>query len=502
MRRTDIAHLCRSNLFRRKSRTLLTVLGVTIGCCAIVIMVSLGIGMRESQRRALAEMGDLTVITVSAPQAGHGKAKLDDAAVKDFAKISGVEVAAPKLDLGNYTLKLYAGAGNRYVADWTSVAGIDLANLEKIGYRTLVGKAPATGSVAAAGDVTSKGGTSAAGSFSAGAASSAGGAKPIDVMAGQYLAYGFKDTLKPEGANTVDRYGGEANGGSTASAPPAPFFDPMGQTLTLEVDDGTNKFKVPLKVVGMTGEDYSKGVETSEGVIMGISDLRGIIEKAQGANRKAVPYTSVLVKVSDISKVESVESQIKARGYNTESMESIRKPMEREAQQKQMMLGGLGAISLLVAALGITNTMIMSISERIREIGIMKALGCYVGDIRLLFLSEAGAIGLIGGIAGCVVSFLVSIVLNLASLGSSLGSSLDSSLGAATASPALTAEPFSPEMLWALIVGSDGVSRLSIIPWWLYAFAIVFSVLIGLGSGYYPAGKAVRVSVLEALRTE
>lgn len=77
-------------------------------------------------------------------------------------------------------------------------------------------------------------------------------------------------------------------------------------------------------------------------------------------------------------------------------MESIRKPMEKEAQQKQMMLGGLGAISLFVAALGITNTMIMSISERTREIGIMKALGCYVTDIRIMFLSEAGAIGLIG----------------------------------------------------------------------------------------------------------
>ena len=65
-------------------------------------------------------------------------------------------------------------------------------------------------------------------------------------------------------------------------------------------------------------------------------------------------------------------------GYSTSSMESIREPMEKEARQKQMMLGGLGAISLFVAALGITNTMIMSISERTREIGIMKSLGCYV----------------------------------------------------------------------------------------------------------------------------
>ena len=68
------------------------------------------------------------------------------------------------------------------------------------------------------------------------------------------------------------------------------------------------------------------------------------------------------------------------------------------------MLGGLGAISLLVAAIGITNTMIMSISERTKEIGIMKALGCYVRDIRAMFLMEAGSIGLLGGAGGAGTS--------------------------------------------------------------------------------------------------
>lgn len=493
MRRSDIVSLCRSNLFRRRSRTLLTVLGVTIGCCAIVIMVSLGIGMRASQQKALEEMGDLTVITVSAPQAGHGKAKLDDAAVKEFSKISGVKAAVPKLDLGTYTLKLYAGSSQRYVADWTTVAGIDFANFEKVGYRMVEGAVPATAPSGSSSAVNSS--TSITESM-----------KPITVVAGQYLAYNFKDTLKPEGANTVDRYGLSSSivSSATATAPPAPFFNPMEQPLTLEVDNGTSKFKVPLKVIGTTAEDYSKGMETSDGAIMSLSDLRKIIEKAQGANRKAIPYANVLVKVSDIASVEKVESQIKALGYNTESMESIRKPMERDAQQKQLMLGGLGAISLLVAALGITNTMIMSISERIREIGVMKALGCYVADIRLLFLSEAGAIGLIGGLAGCVISFFVSIILNLASSGSSItsGASFDSTLGATAFSTASAAPPFSPETLWAVIIGSDGINRLSIIPWWLYLFAIAFSVLIGLGSGYYPASKAVRVSVLEALRNE
>ena len=94
--------------------------------------------------------------------------------------------------------------------------------------------------------------------------------------------------------------------------------------------------------------DYSKGSETSDGIILSLSDLRKLLDKAQGNQKKAVPYGSVLVKVRDITQVETVESNIKSMGYSTESMESIRKPMEKEAQQKQMMLGGLGAISRCV----------------------------------------------------------------------------------------------------------------------------------------------------------
>ena len=73
MSRNDIFRMCLQNLMRRKSRTFLTVLGVIVGCCSIVIMVSLGIGMKESQDKLLAQMGDLTIITVNAPQGGAGQ---------------------------------------------------------------------------------------------------------------------------------------------------------------------------------------------------------------------------------------------------------------------------------------------------------------------------------------------------------------------------------------------------------------------------------------------
>ena len=91
--------------------------------------------------------------------------------------------------------------------------------------------------------------------------------------------------------------------------------------------------------------------------------------------------------------VQRVEDYIKSFGYNTNSMESVRKPIQDQANQQQMILGSLGAISLFVAALSITNTMVMSVYERTREIGVMKVLGCSLSDIRGVFLMEAGAIG-------------------------------------------------------------------------------------------------------------
>lgn len=449
MKHEDLLRVCLQNLLRRKSRTILTVLGVLIGCCSIVIMVSLGIGMKESQEKLLSELGDLTIITVTAPQKGHGKKKLDDKLLKEIRALDGVEGVTPKLGFDAYTCRLLAGPGNRYVADWSMLAGLDTAQMDKMGYQLTDGNYPAA---------------------------------PGEVAVGQYFAYNFRDTLRPEGANTINRWDSGMDEDGRLLPPPDAYFDPLKQPLTLEVTgaDGST-FTVPLKAVGAVKEDNAKGYETSDGVMMSVADLQALLKRA--TNGRSTPnstpaYDSVLVKVSGIKQVDPVETAIKNLGYSTESMESIRKPMEKEARQKQMMLGGLGAISLIVAALGITNTMIMSISERTKEIGVMKSLGCYVYDIRVLFLAEAGAIGFIGGVIGSVISFLISLVINLVSLG------------------------FAPENFLPAMLGAEGISRVSVIPPWLYLFALVFSVFIGLGSGYYPANKAVQIPALEAIKSE
>ena len=452
MKTRDLFRLCLLNLRRRKSRTLLTALGVLIGCCSIVIMISIGIGMRESQRAMLAQMGDLTIITVY-PQAGAKAGKtLDAAAVNVMRRLPGVSAVTPRLTSGDVSMTLYAGKDRRYTADYVTVTGMDCTTLNPLGFTLLEGESPLSDGKMAA--------------------------------VGQYFAYAFADTKRPEGYNTVDYYSMYRDDG-TVGEPPKAYFDPLTTDITL-VLTATNGAKtasvtVPVKVSGRMKENYSKGEETSQGMILDAAAYQKLLDRVRREagikTSKTAGYAGVLVKTEDIDRVAETEQSIRKLGFQTTSMESIRKPMEAEARQKQLLLGGLGAISLFVAALGITNTMIMSISERTREIGVMKSLGCFVRDIRAMFLMEAGAIGLLGGLTGSVLSLLLSLLMNIYALRAS-GSALS--------------EAFSQ------MAGAG--SRMSVIPAWLIAFAIAFSILIGLGSGYYPAAKAVRIPALEAIR--
>ena len=182
-----------------------------------------------------------------------------------------------------------------------------------------------------------------------------------------------------------------------------------------------------------------------------------------------------------------MEKGLQDEGYNTNSMTQIREEMQKNVAQSQMILGSLAAISLLVAALNIMNTMTMAIYERTREIGVMKVLGCKLWYIRSMFLAESGAIGLLGGVVGVAISLAISAVLNnLTAIMGLLGGSIDLS-GLSSA--------------FGGFGGMDGMGgKISIIPPWLILLALIFATLVGLVSGIAPAGRAVKISSLEAIR--
>jgi len=174
-------------------------------------------------------------------------------------------------------------------------------------------------------------------------------------------------------------------------------------------------------------------------------------------------YNSVLVKCDSTDSVASVKEAIDAMGYGTSSLQDSLEQAEQQMQQIQYLLGAIGGVSLLVAAIGIMNTMMMSIYERTREIGIIKVLGCRMDNIAELFLTEAAFIGLIGGALGLGISYGLAAIINK-------------------------------------FIGSSGFNAL--IPLWLALGALIFSIAVALVSGLYPAIRAMRLSPLTAIRNE
>jgi ABC-type antimicrobial peptide transport system permease subunit len=183
-------------------------------------------------------------------------------------------------------------------------------------------------------------------------------------------------------------------------------------------------------------------------------------------------YEQVKVKVGNLDLVESVQEQIKNMGFQSYSLLDMLNTMKKTSRTLQAILGGIGAVSLLVAAIGITNTMVMSIYERTREIGVMKVLGADLKDIGTMFLLEAGLIGLGGGALGVAFSYLVSFLLNHLTAG----------------------------FMGGMMGGAPG--QISIITPMLALSAMLFATMIGLAAGYLPARRAMHLSALDAIRAE
>lgn len=457
----DLLSLCLQNLKRQKSRTILTMLGVVVGVCSITVMVSLGIGLNEQSEKSLSSMGDLRVINVysqgmDSPDSTAPNT-LNDESVSSIESIPGVQAVTPKADVWNLQLNLSAGSNQRYKSMYTTICAMDLSKLSEFGFELTDGNFPQT--------VTT-------------------GKQNIPCVIGQYFEYTFADSMRPDGYNMI-YYEMNYDGSETEVENEDPYFDAMdSRSLDGEMisEDGNTSLPVSFLPTGRLKANYGTGYETVEGMIMDLTSYKELSReyaRLNHQNAKPITYSQAMVLADSIDSVADVEKAIQDLGFSTSSMESIRKSMQESSRFTQLILGGIGAISLLVAAIGIANTMVMSITERTREIGIMKALGCRISDIRKLFLLESGLIGLGGGLIGILVSLLISGVMNV-----------------------LTSQVPVTDFSTLISALTGYGNRISVIPWWLIVFSIVFSTLVGLLSGLSPANKAVKISALEAIRHE
>lgn len=460
MSNLDLIKMSLGNLWRRKLRTLLTVLGVIIGTASIITTLSLGFGMKEQNKKLLAQMGPVDVIkVVSYPiydpetQKQKDAKPLDDKALEEIAKIENVQVTIPTLE----------------------VDGVDIASKKYSNFAQIIGVDPEKYALL----------------------------NP-EMQWGRFLEASDGEVAVFGGGLKRSWYDQKSRGGrmNDMNDPDKTLVDLEKDPITMNIGEGydpeTEQRKYSkthkIKVVGeLPEEDWETAYNVYIPMDFALKLKREIKrendkQKADGMvggmgyrdRNSTSKYSSIIVKVDDIKNMRAVNDKVKALGYNAQSNLQATDALNKNVESTQKILGGIGAVSLLVAAIGIANTMVMSIYERIKEIGIMKVIGANVSDIKKMFLTEAAFIGLFGGALGIGVSYIASAIINYVS------------------------KKGNPDDMGGMIGGLPmmGEGKISIIPIWLILVALLFATIVGILSGYYPARKATKLSPLEAIRTQ
>lgn len=438
MRLIDLLGLIIENLNRRKGRVALTAVGVVIGTASVVLLVSLASGLQQSATSQIGNIGDLTTIQVypgymeSGPMGGGGGGNfqppeqilLTNKTIEDISAIPGVTDVFTRSDI-------WSGARIEFgrLESYGGIAAYGSNDVEPLGFGLQEG----------VGKVTR--GT---------------------VVVGGFMQKNFMDPrLRP---------------GQEPPPPPELLGQQIKLTIFRYTQDGQEVKKTyNLRVVGIMKEARA---EQDNMLILNFDDLTSMNEWVNGKriNYNKTGYSQLLVKTADTENVVEITEQITEMGFSAFTPQMIVQGINSLYTIMQVIFAGVGAISLLVAAIGIANTMTMAILERTREIGLMKAVGASNRDVLSIFLGEAAGIGFIGGLGGALLGWLSGKVLNLVAISY------------------LTSR--------AAEQGGAPVSVAVFTPLWLPLVTLLFATLIGLLSGLYPALRAATLVPVIALKYE
>ena len=442
MKSRDLTELAARNLREAFLRNSLTTLGIAVGVASLVAMLSLGAGLQKlaSDRLSRAGLFDAVYVTPRQNFSGFGRDEranrgnaesirsLDDDARHGIAKLPNVTEVYPEI---RFPTEIHF-AGTPYS---TVVAGVAPSARASSAFEEIKG-----------------------GFFSGPAADEA----ILQIDLARQLS-DQPDTLL--GKDVVLRYAERQQLPADSSGTPGFSIVPRERNLRIvgivETDPaagfgafGRGRLLIPLAVAEM--------LQPAQG-----TDLRELL-RDKPASRS---YESLTVRVKSASQVQSVEDALKKMGFSAFSLLDAANNLRQVFAVFDLLLGIFGSLALVVASLGIINTLVMAILERRREIGVLKALGASDRDVRRLFFAEAGVMGLLGGVLGVGMGWLIGRALNFG-----------------------TNVYLARQELPSITV--------SLVPWWMVVAAILFAVAVSLVAGIYPASRAARLDPIEALRYE
>ena len=491
----DVFGLCVRSLIKRKLRTFLTLLGVIIGTASIVLMMSLGMATQAQFAELMDSMGaDMTVIQVRTaqwgrPTPGGGWAapddfvpELDDAAVDAFSSLPGVTVASPVIQGSVYF------RSGRYVKEAWRVMGVRPAALAQMGYTLESGRFLEDGD---------------------------GFAAVFGALAELYFYVPASDEMPrawnlwgmdlDEVETLVDVLNDPIRVSYDRRLAPPIWRGWGGDDDDFEGIDADEFFRpittFDLEVVGLLARGNEMTPWRDTQIYMDIYVLQeldwlrresqredeqewGWFSPIRGERERAT-YDNAFVRVASIDHTHRVASAINEMGFIAEFHGEWIDMQRRQQEGIRVLLIAIAAISLLVAAINIANTMITSVTERTKEIGVMKVIGAAIKDIRRMFLFEAVMIGIMGGVFGIMLSLVGSYALNNFDI-EFLDGLRPPEMGGMMGGEALVAE----EVVISLITPA------------LLLLALGVAAGVGLVAGYFPARRATKLSALAAIRSD
>jgi putative ABC transport system permease protein len=439
MKLTDILKLSLNSLTHRGLRSWLTILGIIIGVAAVIAMLSIGAGMSQSMKEQMSNFG-ADVLTVSA-----GRTRAQGPA-------------------GGFEGRFQPGAGGGGFSQTSSSTSTTASSTTtpKLTDTDIAVISSAQGVEAVSGIITGRASV-------------------------QYLAQTVSVTIEgidPTAWNSMTtstlesgRFLEQGDGGSIL----------IGYSVAHEMFEYNLTENTPIKIGGKTYSVVGILKESGTGgfggddrtVFMTLASAREIVTGLDSNQ-----YSSIQVKVTDTNVVDQIIQNVDQVLYTSRmvtsdtadftvtSPTSMLQTIQSTMATLTFFLTGIAAISLLVGAIGIANTMFMSVMERTRLIGILKSIGTRNSEIMKLFLTESGIIGLMGGLLGVFLGFIVVGII------SSIGISI---MGMGRLGTSTSVAIVTPELI---------------------LFALLFSTIIGIISGLIPARKAANLQVVEAMRSE
>ena len=421
-----------SNLGRRKVRTFLTSVGVIVGILTVVTMVSLVNGVQIQVKSQFEKIGLDRVVVKPGTSGGGGFPGFGGGGDSEFDPF-GLSVRT----------KLITPADVKRWQSWPGVQSVtpDIDLPRELAAGLTIGAAK----------------------------------KPVPIRIG-------------------NESGPRRNPFQDAPEPLAGKLDlPAGRGKLVVSRGALKALKLAGKPADLIGKSATITLATSRGErqsyplqIIGVSDQGGRVAQVSTGDRIAMKewwfnepnllktdgYDSVTLRATDVSVARELVDKTRKEKFEVQSIDAILKVADRIFSVISVMLSLVGGIALFVACVGITNTMIMAIYERTREIGTLKAMGASKSDIRQMFMIEAGLIGLFGGVMGVVGSFLLGRGLNRAAIWYAERRELPLPDALFVITPPLVVE------------------------------ALVFALFIGMIAGLYPANRAAKLDPLSALRQE